>query len=78
MVTTRSGQKPKENIKLKLWRNPEMKSKSGLTKKDVLRIRLPDGGFRYVWKSRHEHGKRVMKIPKVKKAMEKQRFPKKK
>jgi hypothetical protein len=80
MVTTRSGQKPpepKENIKLKLWRNPELKSPSGKTKKDVLRFKLPGGGYRYVWKSRHEHGKKMQKKPQVSSSFARMRIKKK-
>ena len=67
----------KENIKLKLWKNPGLKSKSGKTKKDVLRLRLPGGGYRYVWKSRYEHGKKMQKKPQVSSSFALMRFAKK-
>lgn len=51
--------KPRKHLQRDLWHGKIMKTKSGKTRRDVLRIPVPGGGYRYVWKSRHEHGKKM-------------------
>lgn len=53
--------KQRKHLQYDLWIGKIFKTKSGKTRADVLRIPLPGGGFKYVWKSRHEHGKAMYK-----------------
>ena len=49
--------KQRKHLQYDLWFGKIDKTKSGKTRADVLRIPVPGGGFKYVWKSRHDHGK---------------------
>jgi len=64
--------KPRKHLQYDLWHGKILKTKSGKTKADVLRLPVPGGGYRYVWKSRHEHGKAMYK--KSKSTLEKYQF----
>jgi len=68
--------------KQQVWNGTADVTKGGKTKKDILR--LPNGvgskgqtTYRYVFKSRYDHGKKMIALPKVKAAFDAQKFTKK-
>jgi stress response protein YsnF len=57
--------------KHEVWKGLALRTKYGYTKKDILRKTLPNGGHRYVWKSKSEAAKKQYNSnPKVKKALQ--------
>lgn len=64
--------KQRKHLQYDLWFGKILKTKSGKTKADVLQIPVPGGGYKYVWKSRHEHGKAMYK--KSKSTLERYQF----
>jgi hypothetical protein len=60
-----------------VWKGNADVTKGGKTKKDILRLSIGNGKYRYVFKSRYNQGKKMMQNPNVKAAFERMKIPKK-
>ncbi len=47
--------------KYMVWSKKADRTPGGKTKKDIVRIAIPGGGYRYVFKSRRAHGQKMYK-----------------
>ncbi len=60
--------------KFRVWHGSADRTKGGKKKEDIVRIALPGGGYKYVFKSRRAHGQKMYK--KNRAALERQQFRK--